>query len=85
MVENTESGVEVKKLDQQGRIILPVDWRESEVDESKEVYVIKRKGYLKLIPKRKVDLTEFFDKVELGVDSIGNWTEFEKKTAGRHP
>jgi hypothetical protein len=80
-----ESGVEVKKLDQQGRIILPVDWRESEVDESKEVYIIKRKGYLKLIPKRKVDLTEYFDKAELGVDSIGNWTEFEKKIAGQHP
>jgi hypothetical protein len=85
VVENVESGVEVKKLDQQGRIILPVDWRESEVDESKEVYIIKRKGYLKLIPKRKVDLTEFFDKAELGIDAIGNWTEFEKKNAGRHP
>ncbi|MCW3999042.1 MAG: MraZ N-terminal domain containing protein [Candidatus Bathyarchaeota archaeon] len=80
-----ESGVEVKKLDQQGRIILPADWRESEVNETKEVYVVKRKGCLKLIPKRKVNLTEFFDKADLGVDSIGNWTEFEKKNAGRHP
>lgn len=82
-MKSLESGVEVKKLDQQGRIILPADWRESQVDESKEVYIIKRKGYLKLIPKRKVDLTEFFDKVDLGVDSIGSWTEFEKKIAGR--
>ncbi len=80
-----ESGVEIKKMDQQGRIILPADWRESEVDESKEVYIIKRKGYLKLVPKRRVDLTEFFDKADLDVDSIGNWTEFEKKISGRHP
>jgi bifunctional DNA-binding transcriptional regulator/antitoxin component of YhaV-PrlF toxin-antitoxin module len=85
MVMSLESGVEVKKLDQQGRIILPADWRESEVNESKEVYVVKRKGYLKLIPKRRIDLAEFFDKADLGVDSIGNWTEFEKKTAGRRP
>ncbi len=75
----TESGVEVKKVDSQGRIILPADWREAEVGESRELYVIKRKGYLKLVPKRRVDLTARFDKVDLGVESIGSWKEFEKK------
>jgi bifunctional DNA-binding transcriptional regulator/antitoxin component of YhaV-PrlF toxin-antitoxin module len=74
-----ESGVEVKKVDSQGRLILPADWREAEIGESRELYVIKRKGYLKLVPKRRVDLTEFFDKVDLGVDSIGNWESFEKR------
>jgi hypothetical protein len=43
------------------------------------LYIIKRKGYLKLVPKRRVDLTVYFDKVDLGVKSIGNWSEFEKK------
>jgi bifunctional DNA-binding transcriptional regulator/antitoxin component of YhaV-PrlF toxin-antitoxin module len=57
MVEYVETGVEVKKVDSQGRLILPVDWRESEIGESRELYVIKRKGYLKLVPKRRVDLT----------------------------
>ena len=42
-----ECGVEVKRLDSQGRIILPADWREAEVGERREVYIIKRKGYLK--------------------------------------
>ena len=74
-----ETGVEIKKVDVQGRLILPADWREAEIGESREVYVIKRKGYLKLVPKRRVDLTEFFDKVDLGVGSIGNWSEFEKR------
>lgn len=72
-------GVEVKKIDSQGRLILPVDWRESEVGENRELYIVKRKGYLKLIPKRKVDLTEDFDKVDLGVEAIENWREFEKR------
>ena len=72
-------------MDEQGRFILPADWRESELNESREVYVIKRKGYLKLVPKRHVDLTEFFDKVDLGVKSIGNWSEFEKKFYEEHP
>ncbi len=73
-----ETGVEIKKVDIQGRLILPADWREAEIGESRELYIIKRKGYLKLVPKRRVNLTEFFDKVDLGVDSIGNWSEFEK-------
>ena len=79
MVKVLESGVEVKKVDAQGRLILPADWRETEIGESRELYVIKRKGYLKLIPKRRVDLTKYFDKVDLGVKSIDSWSEFEKK------
>jgi bifunctional DNA-binding transcriptional regulator/antitoxin component of YhaV-PrlF toxin-antitoxin module len=71
--------VELKKLDSQGRLILPADWRETEIQESREIYIIKRKGYLKIIPKRRIDLTESFDKVDLGIESIGNWKEFQKK------
>jgi bifunctional DNA-binding transcriptional regulator/antitoxin component of YhaV-PrlF toxin-antitoxin module len=79
MVKNLETGVEVKKVDSQGRLILPADWREAEIGESRELYIIKRKGYLKIVPKRHVDLTENFDKVDLGVETIGNWKQFEKK------
>ena len=77
-----EYGVEIKKVDEQGHFILPADWREAELSNSKEVYVIKRKGYLKLIPKRCVDLTESFDKVDLGVKSIADWGQFEKRFFG---
>jgi len=71
--------VEVKKVDSQGRLILPADWRESELGESRELYIVKRKGYLKIIPKRKVDLTVDFDQVDLGIEAIGSWREFEKR------
>ena len=74
-----ETGVEVKKVYAQGRLILPADWREAELSENKELFIIKRKGYLKLVPKRRVDLTENFDKVDLGVEAIGSWKQFEKK------
>jgi hypothetical protein len=63
----------------QGLLILPADWREAEIGESREVYVIKRKGYLKIVPKRRVDLPENFDRVDLGVEAIGSWKRFEKK------
>ncbi|MGQ9781818.1 MAG: hypothetical protein ACUVQ8_06170 [Nitrososphaeria archaeon] len=72
-----ESGVEVKKVDAQGRLILPADWREAEIGESRELYIIKRKGYLKIVPKRRVDLTENFDRVDLGVEAIGSWKFFD--------
>jgi hypothetical protein len=41
--------------------------------------VIKSKGYLKIVPRRRVDLTENFDKVDLGVDAIGSWKQSEKR------
>jgi bifunctional DNA-binding transcriptional regulator/antitoxin component of YhaV-PrlF toxin-antitoxin module len=85
VVKKLESGVEIKKVDTQGRLILPADWRQSEIGESRELYIIKRKGYLKLIPKRPVDLTECFDKVDLGVQSISNWSDFEKKVSEDSP
>jgi len=74
-----EMGVEVKRIDSQGRLILPADWRESEVGESRELYIVKRKGYLKIIPKHAVDLTEDFDKIDLGVGALRSWKEFEKR------
>jgi DNA-binding transcriptional regulator/RsmH inhibitor MraZ len=32
-----ETGVEIKKVDAQGRLILPADWREAELNENKEL------------------------------------------------
>jgi bifunctional DNA-binding transcriptional regulator/antitoxin component of YhaV-PrlF toxin-antitoxin module len=73
------SGVEVRKLDARGRVVLPAGWREAEVGQSRELYVIERKGFLKIVPKRRVDLTESFDRVDLGVEAIGSWKQFEKR------
>ena len=39
-----ESGVEVKKVDAQGRLILPADWREAEIGESRNFMLSRGKG-----------------------------------------
>ncbi|KAA0002838.1 MAG: AbrB family transcriptional regulator [Thermoplasmata archaeon] len=70
--------VEIKKIDEQGRIIIPVDWRKREMGKERKVFIFKEKGCLKIIPLRKVDLTEFFDKVDFGMN-IDEWERFEKK------
>ena len=78
MVIKVAYGVEKKKVDGQGRFLLPSDWRMEELKENKEVFVIKGKGYLKIVPKRKVDLTKFFDTADLG-RNIEDWAEFERR------
>ena len=78
MVIKLVYGIERKKVDEQGRFVLPSDWRTEELKESKEVFVIKGKGYLKIVPKKKVDLTKFFDSADLGMN-IEDWDEFERR------
>ncbi len=75
------ANVEIRRVDPQGRLILPRDWRKTALSKNKEVYIIMRKNYLKVIPKRKANIIELFDKVDLGIDAIGDWEEFERKLA----
>jgi bifunctional DNA-binding transcriptional regulator/antitoxin component of YhaV-PrlF toxin-antitoxin module len=65
-------------VDEQGRIVLPLDWRTRELNESKDVIIIKGKGFLKIIPKKKIDITKFFDDLDFETN-ISDWNEFEKK------
>ena len=72
---------ELRKVDSQGRIVLPQYWREKELKDSDEVIIIEEKGILKIIPQKKIDLTQFFDTLEYDddlVDKLENWSEFEK-------
>ena len=72
---------EIKKVDSQGRIVLPHKWRENELKDNDEVIIIEENGILKIIPKKKIDLTQFFDTLEYDddlVDKLENWSDFEK-------
>jgi len=71
----------IRKVDSQGRIILPHKWREKELKDNDEVIIIEENGILKIIPKKKIDLTQFFDTLEYDedlVDKLENWSDFEK-------
>ena len=78
MVIKVIYGIERRKVDEQGRFVLPLDWRAEELKGSREVFVIKGKGYLKIVPRKKVDLTRFFDSADLGMN-IEDWEEFERR------
>lgn len=71
---------EIKKVDSQGRIVLPRNWRETELKDGDEVIIIEDEGILRIIPKKKIDLTQFFDTLEVDddlFDKLENWSEFE--------
>jgi len=71
----------VRRVDDRGRIVLPADWRR-EVLKGEEVFIVREGIALKIIPKRKPDLTEYFDSVDLGVEQILDWDEFERFVRG---
>ena len=71
---------EIRKVDSQGRIVLPIKWREKELKNEDEVIIIEDEGILKIIPKKKVDLTKFFDSLEFDddlIDKLEDWSNFE--------
>ncbi len=56
--------VEIKKVDSQGRIVLPKEWRERW---GGEVILIEFEDRIEILPKRKPKLSQFFDIIEAEV------------------
>jgi bifunctional DNA-binding transcriptional regulator/antitoxin component of YhaV-PrlF toxin-antitoxin module len=73
--------IEVRKVDDQGRVLPPSHWRAKELGEGKEVIIMSQGDQLKIIPRKKVDLTKFFDRVDMGADGRGDWGTFESRMA----
>jgi len=56
--------VEVKRIDSQGRIVLPKEWRDKW---GNEVILVKFEDRIEILPRRKPKLSQFFDIVEAEV------------------
>jgi bifunctional DNA-binding transcriptional regulator/antitoxin component of YhaV-PrlF toxin-antitoxin module len=67
--------VEVKKIDSQGRIVLPVSWRRR-VDD--EMVVVEREEKVEIFP-RDVDLSKYIDSVEVEVETFDDYHELRKE------
>lgn len=81
LVINVE--VEVKGVDEQGRIILPKTWREKYLKNKKAV--IQAKGdTIEIKPLTSIDLSEYFDKIEVDVRSdLSDWHKVRKELRGK--
>ena len=78
---------EIKKVDAQGRISLPVRWRASKLQGSNEVVVVEKGELLLVKPKGRPDLTKHFDAVEVDVDprDLADYSKLKKTILGRRP
>ena len=68
--------VEIKKVDSQGRVVLPVAWRRRR--KSDEVMVIEGRAKVEIFP-RDVDLSKYVDSVEVEVDNFEDYHEMRKE------
>ncbi|AEC51945.1 hypothetical protein PNA2_1029 [Pyrococcus sp. NA2] len=64
--------MEVKRIDSQGRIVLPKEWRKRW---GNEVILIEFEDKIEILPRRRPKLSEFFDIIE--VEDIGEDIEKE--------
>jgi bifunctional DNA-binding transcriptional regulator/antitoxin component of YhaV-PrlF toxin-antitoxin module len=71
--------VEVRGVDAQGRIVLPKDWREKYL-RNKKVIVLVRGDTVEIKPLTLIDLTEYFDRIEVDiVADLSDWHEVRKQ------
>ena len=58
------SSMEVKRIDSQGRIVIPRSWREKW---GNEVIIVELDDRLEILPRKKPNLSKFFDILEVEV------------------
>lgn len=69
----------IKDLDRQGRLVLPKDWREKYAKNGKVILKIE-KDIVIIKPYKLVDLTEFFDKIEVDIKSdLADWKSVRRE------
>ena len=69
----------VRELDKQGRIVIPKEWREKYARKGKLVVRLE-KGEIRMTPVATVDLTEYFDFIEVDLKSdLSDWHSVRKE------
>lgn len=57
--------VEVKRIDNQGRVVLPKEWRKKW---GNEVLVVELGDRIEILPRKKPNLSKFFDIAEVEIE-----------------
>ncbi|MEM2999834.1 MAG: AbrB/MazE/SpoVT family DNA-binding domain-containing protein [Candidatus Bathyarchaeia archaeon] len=71
--------MEIKSVDDQGRILLPKTWRDRYL-KGKKAIIISRGEVIEVRPFAKPDLAQYFDKVEVDLKSdLSEWHKVRKE------
>ena len=75
--------MEIKSFDEQGRVILPKVWREKYL-KNKKAIVSTKGDTIEIKPFAAVDLTEYFDKVDVDLKAdLSDWHKVRKELRGK--
>ena len=64
--------VVVKKIDRQGRLVLPREWRAQVLKENDEVVLLMSEDSLKIVP-RNIDLSRYVNSIEVDVENFADY------------
>ncbi len=65
-------GVVEREIDPQGRVLLPKGWR-AEI-KTKKVILLQTPEYVKILPKKKVDLTKYSNSIKVDLKApLTDW------------
>jgi len=71
--------VEVKTVDNQGRILLPKNWRNRYL-KGKKAIIVSKGELVEIRPFTKFDLSKYFDRVEVDLKSdLSDWHKVRKE------
>ena len=74
--------MEIKVVDNQGRILLPKKWRDRYL-KGKKAIIVYKENVVEIRPFDKSDLTKYFDKVEIDLKSdLSDWHKVRKELRG---
>lgn len=69
----------IKRVDGQGRIVIPKKWREKYLKGRRVIMRIKE-DVIEIMPEKMFDLTRFFDSIEVDVRSdLADWHKVKKE------
>lgn len=72
--------MEERRIDAQGRISLPVDWRREVLGDACGVIIVRRGDELVVRPKRSRKPSEFFDSIEVDLESdLSDWHSVKRE------
>jgi len=66
-------GMDVKTVDNQGRVMLPKNWRDRYLKEKKAV-ITQKGNIIEIRPFEDIDLTKYFDSIEVDLKAdLSDW------------
>jgi len=67
-----------KKIDAQGRLVLPHEWRVRALKETDEVLLLMFDDHIKIVP-RNIDLSRYVDSIEVDVENFADYHKLRRE------